>query len=310
MINFLLRFIYVIMSFCARPLVGTGIVHWGIFGKLDQLHAKIFRKMHTWNEEKYPTKHGFDIMIHSYDISIGRVLDVSWEWEPYISKLIGENLDDGDVFLDIWANVWYFSLLAARKVGSWGKVIAFEPAEKNYKLLEKNIILNHLESIIIPYRMAVSDANWELDIAFNRHNPGGTTLVTGAVDATNAEISRVQVVTIDSILSEKHLALSPKFFKMDIEWFEKQGLMGMYKLFKSQEHIQWIFEFSPIFYAYLSEDCRTYSIWLLQFLIDSWFNLYHIHEEKRTLEYINDISLYYDTLSNQSVVQSNILVKK
>ncbi len=47
MINFLLRFIYVIMSFCARPLVGTGIVHWGIFGKLDQLHAKIFRKMHT-----------------------------------------------------------------------------------------------------------------------------------------------------------------------------------------------------------------------------------------------------------------------
>jgi len=310
MIKFLLQSIYAVMSFCARPLVGTGIVHWGIFWKLDQLHAKIFRKIHTENETQYPTKHGFDIIIHSYDISIGRVLDVSWEWEPYISELIGNNLHEGDIFLDIWANVWYFSLLAARKVGQTGKVIAFEPAKKNYDLLIKNINLNGFDRVIVPYNMAVSDVSWELDIAFNTHNPGGTTLVTNAVDSTTSEISRVQVVTIDTLLSEKHPWLSPNFFKMDIEWFEKQWLVGMTQLFQSHQDIQWIFEFSPIFYSHLSEDCRAYSIWLLQFLIDAGFTLHHIHEERRTLEHIDDISVYYDTLSKQPVFQSNIFVKK
>jgi FkbM family methyltransferase len=44
-------------------------------------------------------------------------------------------------------------------VGQTGKVIAFEPAKKNYDLLIKNINLNGFDRIIVPYNMAVSDVS-------------------------------------------------------------------------------------------------------------------------------------------------------
>lgn len=41
------------------------------------------------------------LSIDAHDISIGRVLDVSGEWEPYITYLIQDSLHIGDTFLDI-----------------------------------------------------------------------------------------------------------------------------------------------------------------------------------------------------------------
>ncbi|MBC6422595.1 MAG: FkbM family methyltransferase [Hormoscilla sp. SP5CHS1] len=42
-------------------------------------------------------------------------------------------LQKGDVFVDIGAHIGYYSVIAARIVGSAGKVFAFEPEISNYK---------------------------------------------------------------------------------------------------------------------------------------------------------------------------------
>lgn len=51
----------------------------------------------------------------------------------------GQRLAEGDIVIDVGANVGCFALLAARKVGRSGKVFAIEPEEATFRQLTKNI---------------------------------------------------------------------------------------------------------------------------------------------------------------------------
>ena len=48
-------------------------------------------------------------------------------WEPYETSLVLAMLRPGDVFVDVGANIGYFTILAASAVGAQGMVFAFEP---------------------------------------------------------------------------------------------------------------------------------------------------------------------------------------
>jgi protein-L-isoaspartate O-methyltransferase len=51
-------------------------------------------------------------------------------WEPFSAKLLKEKLSVGDTFIDVGANIGYFSALAASIVSSEGSVYTFEPIER------------------------------------------------------------------------------------------------------------------------------------------------------------------------------------
>jgi FkbM family methyltransferase len=57
---------------------------------------------------------------------------------PALSLGDGRRLLPGGVFVDIGANVGYYTLLAARRVGREGRVIAFEPNPVSLKVLLLN----------------------------------------------------------------------------------------------------------------------------------------------------------------------------
>src|SRR5450755_115400 len=56
-------------------------------------------------------------------------------WEPNLSAWIERRLSTGDVFVDVGANVGYFTLLAAGVVGKTGKVVAIEPMPEIFRHL-------------------------------------------------------------------------------------------------------------------------------------------------------------------------------
>jgi FkbM family methyltransferase len=59
-------------------------------------------------------------------------------WEPYTTSVIARLLKPGDVFIDVGANVGYFTRLAADLVGRDGRVYAFEPEPDNFSALVSN----------------------------------------------------------------------------------------------------------------------------------------------------------------------------
>ena len=70
----------------------------------------------------------------------------------------------GDVVYDIGANVGAYSLYAAKRLDSInpeGKVYAFEPAFSNFFSLCRNIELNHLHDVVVPFALAFGSGRYE-----------------------------------------------------------------------------------------------------------------------------------------------------
>ena len=77
-------------------------------------------------------------------------------WEPYETSLLLSMLRPGDVFVDVGANIGYFSILAASVVGEGGAVFAFEPDPDNFSLLRRNIDLNRQQASIVAVQAALA----------------------------------------------------------------------------------------------------------------------------------------------------------
>lgn len=82
------------------------------------------------------------------DRHISRRIREQGIWEPYETSLLLSLLRPGDVFVDVGANIGYFSVVAASVVGARGVVFAFEPDPANFSLLEHNVRLNGCDDCV------------------------------------------------------------------------------------------------------------------------------------------------------------------
>ena len=89
------------------------------------------------------------------DPVVGRELLASRAYEPHVTERLRQFLVPGGVFVDIGANVGYYTLLAARRLGREGRVIAFEPNPVSLKVLLLNTAPEG--GTIRVYPFAVSD---------------------------------------------------------------------------------------------------------------------------------------------------------
>lgn len=80
-----------------------------------------------------------------------RLLDVYMLLEIYRDGVYGKigrfTPKNGDLVVDVGANIGEYSIMAAKMVGKKGKIIAFEPNPEAFWLLQENIKLNQLENI-------------------------------------------------------------------------------------------------------------------------------------------------------------------
>jgi FkbM family methyltransferase len=100
-------------------------------------------------------------------------------WEPYETSLLLGLLRPGDVFVDVGANIGYFSVLAASVVGAQGAVFAFEPDPDNYRLLCANAGLNGLDCSITAVEAALSDVAGEGQLYLSEDNLGDHQVYAG-----------------------------------------------------------------------------------------------------------------------------------
>jgi len=98
----------------------------------------------------------FALYVIGADPVVARELITTGEYEPHVARPLRAALRPGAVFVDVGANVGYYSLLAARAVGEHGKVVAFEPSPANLKVLLLNKLTSGLDHLTV-YPFAVSD---------------------------------------------------------------------------------------------------------------------------------------------------------
>jgi FkbM family methyltransferase len=213
------------------------------------LLAKIFRYLFT---RRFFRKRYYGIIFHiiqplnlfrrvtqvaSYDKDLKMKLDLD-EWiqqqiyflgnfDPVGIRFIKNQLYEGEIFVDIGANVGAYSLVASKLVGKSGKVIAFEPASKSFLRLVKNISLNGITNII-PERLVVIDKSSQTDLYISGSQNTGMSSIYHH-DYETGITEKVESVSLDDYIAKKEISRI-SLIKIDIEGSEFLALKGMQKV--------------------------------------------------------------------------------
>ncbi len=192
---------------------------------------------------KVNAKHGIFHFCH-FDEFIGKSFREYGEYSELELKTILEFINEGDVIFDIGANIGCFSVPFAKKVGSNGKVYAFEPQKFIFNLLKKNAVCNELNNLQI-FNNAIGDANTILelnDFDYSQSgNFGGITLTENYDNSVCAKIkgtkkNKIKTLTLNNFLNLKKC----NFLKIDVELMELNVLKGAKEFIKKFRPIIWI----------------------------------------------------------------------
>jgi len=157
--------------------------------------------------------------------------------EPAETQCIRDHLPPGGTFVDIGANIGYYTVLASMIVGDGGRVFAFEPEPVNFETLKKNIALNGLRNVT-PEARACTDREGELRLFLDASNAGGHHL-DDVRDGSRAV--SIPAVTLDGYFRQAGGPID--LIKMDIQGHEPVALRGMMDTLRNMPKIKLITEF-------------------------------------------------------------------
>jgi len=142
-------------------------------------------------------------------------------------------------FLDIGANIGYFSALAL-EVLEGGRIIALEPDPENFRFLKQTIAANRARNVICVNK-AAADRNGMLTLHTNSSNRGDNRLYSN--DLAEGSV-QVEVCTIDSLLESLDIS-SIEFIKIDVQGFEGHVFKGMKRTLQQSVNLTLLSEFWP-----------------------------------------------------------------
>lgn len=86
--------------------------------------------------------------------TLGRAIFMKGEFDPKVFEPLVDHLKPGGVFLDVGANIGYYSMRALDFVGSGGTIHAFEIDDRPLRCLEKTIRTHGLKNVLV-HRVAI-----------------------------------------------------------------------------------------------------------------------------------------------------------
>lgn len=134
---------------------------------------------------------------------------------------IGQVVAEGMTVWDVGANVGFYSLALSRRVGSRGRVYAFEPLQANVERLREHLRLNDARNVVV-----VSAA-----LGAKSGNVGFVVAPSNSMGHVSEEAPScvVRQLSADDFLRD-HPDAAPAFLKVDIEGAEADFLAGATRL--------------------------------------------------------------------------------
>lgn len=179
------------------------------------------------------------LYLHQRPETISILLRAHRVWQREVTLFLRHYLRNGDVFVDVGANIGYFTVYAGLCVGSGGQVHAVEPDGQNVQLLEANTVLNTLANVRV-HHTALADSSCNATLFRHADNAGAHSLrqAPGLAEGPCVAVSR-----LDELLAGQR---SPRLIKIDVQGAEVPVLRGAAGLLGSQgERPAIILEFAP-----------------------------------------------------------------
>jgi FkbM family methyltransferase len=133
-------------------------------------------------------------------------------------------LRKGMVILDIGAHHGFYALLASLRVGTTGKVFAFEPSPRERKRLQQHLQLNKCTNVqIVPLAVGSTQGQATLFLVEGAEDYCNSLRLPATESQTTAVV--VDVIPLDEFLGNAGVS-SVGFIKFDVEGAELDALKG------------------------------------------------------------------------------------
>jgi FkbM family methyltransferase len=184
----------------------------------------------------------FRMVLDKHDPDVSRqIQEHGWYVdERFDIEVFQKHLKTGMTFVDLGANVGFYTFLARSIIGQKGRVFAFEPYPRNAELIRASIGENSFHNNVTLVEAAVSDKNGKaslylspdassenslLDLEFRYDDDAKKEEGLGRKGQQEKRAITVDVVTVDDYFEKKVGDTKVDFIKMDIDNDDRMILM-------------------------------------------------------------------------------------
>ena len=189
---------------------------------------------------------------------------------------------DGMTFLDVGANLGYYTALATRVVGPNGRVLAVEPDPDSFDYLEQTIAANAVGNVQA-FPVAASDAPATLPLYISTDNRGDNRLYASGEDRPQVEVA---ARPLDALLSENKIE-TVDLIKIDVQGYEPKVIAGLRETITASQNLTLLTEFWPQGIDEAGEDANEF----LQTLRELGLTLHELQPDGSLAELTDDTDL-------------------
>lgn len=189
---------------------------------------------------------------------------------------------DGMTFLDVGANLGYYTALAARAIGPNGRVLAVEPDPDSFSYLEQTIAANAVGNVEA-FPVAASDAPAMLPLFISTDNRGDNRLYASGEKRPQVE---VEARPLDALLRENKIE-TVDLIKIDVQGYEPKVIAGLRETIIASPNLTLLTEFWPQGMAEAGGDANEF----LKTLRELGLTLHELKPDGSLAELTNDTDL-------------------
>ena len=187
------------------------------------------------------TSLGLVFKVKAQDV-VGRHIYKYHAHEPALGDWLVRNVEcrEGDVFLDIGANIGWYSMLFSRMARPGSRILAFEPDSLNSQLLRENVRMNGADSVeVIEAAVAESSGRSKL-YRYSSNNLGRHSML----ETAGRDAVEIDTVGLDDFLERRGMAdTRVRLLKIDVEGYEYFALNSGKAVLRRTELV--VSEYSP-----------------------------------------------------------------
>jgi len=224
--------------------------------------------------------------------------------EPSTTKIFKKIVKQGNVVVDIGANMGYFSLLA-KSLGA--EVYAYEPEPKSYGYLVKNAEINNYN--ITARSSAISNILGKERFYFCSYDSGHhtlkqnkgikdyrkTSLIRKCMDLFQKKYIDIFTTTLDDEIKER-----VDVIKMDCEGSELLAIKGMSRILMENKDLKMIIEFFPLLLEKMGSNPKD-----LFDILNNRFKIYIIPNDYSAQKGLR-VDSYLDLMKHLTKVDSHL----
>ena len=203
----------------------------------------IYYRVYAWCRPRELTEIavlGHRLWLDPSDRGVASFLLTRGCYEPFQVSVVQRLLAPGDCFLDLGANLGYYTVIAAQAVGAQGRVVAFEPDPQNLQLLQRNVEVNSYRNRVMIQPCAIGAESGTCQLFQSVDNLGDHQILARGNDQRQA--IDVPLRTLDQVIEP---GTTVDLIKMDIQGAEFLAWAGMSRLLSSHPNLALLIEFWP-----------------------------------------------------------------